>query len=89
MRHDYTISGPVENVSYGQSTEWPCYIAMSNGDVNGERKYYFHAAKKLAMCQFAERSKNLKKEVTLYAIIDSGANVVDTIEFANTNSRWW
>lgn len=88
---DYKISGQVENVSYGglESQFWPCSISMSNGDKDGKRQYYYHASKYLSLCEFAERSKNLNKDVNLYAIVQDGANVIDRIEFAHTNSKWW
>lgn len=86
---DYKISGQVEIVSYLSSTFWPCSISMSNGDSNGNRKYYYHASKYLSLCEFAERCKNLNKDVNVYAVVEDDANVIDRIEFANTNSKWW
>lgn len=84
--YDYSIMGSVENVFYGRSSEWPCYISMSQG---GGRQYYYHAASSTAICQFAERCRNLKQEVVLYGKRSNPSNIVNGLEYAHTNSKWW
>ncbi|AAF03953.1 hypothetical protein CJJ18_09265 [Candidatus Williamhamiltonella defendens] len=86
----YTITGAVENVSYNNSPTWPCYIAVDGeDDGKGGRRNYFHAANNTSICGLAERAKILNYRVKIYAEVDTGANIVYQIEFANTQSKYW
>lgn len=90
----YTITGYVENVAYRDHDTWQCYIAMSNGtDGHSDphwRQYFFHAVRKLEMCEFAERCMLNGDQVKVYAKTDEpGANIVFLVERANTKSRYW
>nr|ACJ10094.1 conserved hypothetical protein [Bacteriophage APSE-4] len=85
----YTITGAVENVSYNDSSAWPCYVAVNGENDNQGRSNYFHAAKNTSICGLAERAKILNYRVKIYAEVDNGANIVHQIEFANTQSKYW
>lgn len=81
------MTGEVESVSYSSSSSWPCYIAIN--DLSSSRNWFFHAANHEAMCNFAEKCRDRGIPVKMRAHVDSGANVVGTIEFANTRAKWW
>lgn len=87
---EYTLTGPVESVSYNDGTAWPCYIAVTRlNDNDSGRTNHFHASKSISICQFAERAKVLNYNVKIDAYTDSGANVVTAVEFADTKAEYW
>lgn len=85
---DYIIIGQVESVIYTRNNYWVCYVAMSNGDANGRHRYEWHASNSFALCEFAERCRFLEVPVKLSAIEESGNNIAEALEFANTRARW-
>lgn len=86
--YDYKITGHVENVFFGTSTVYPCYVAVES--VNGSQyDFYYHAAKNIEICKFAERCMDMNVSVTMYAHIDIGANNdISGIEYACRKSKF-
>lgn len=86
--YDYNVTGHVENVFYATSSGYPCYVAVES--INGnQHDFDYHAANKLEMCKFAERSMERVRTVNLYGKIDIGENNrIVGIEYANTKARF-
>lgn len=87
-------TGHVESVLYRDHDIWQCYIAMSNGTDGYPdatwRQYFFHAVRKLALCEFAERCMLNGDQIKVHAKTDEpGANIIVRVERANTNARYW
>lgn len=87
---DYVVTGHVENVFYGSSKEWPCYVSVRTSDENNTNALFYHAANNIPICEFAERTRLKGGEVNLYGKTYPGQNnAVDSIEYAGTNSKFW
>lgn len=87
---DYTMTGYVESVSYAVSSVWPCYVAVNDNSPGvSSRNLYFHAASHVSICNFADKCRDRGIPVKMNAVIDTGANVISTIEYANTNAKYW
>lgn len=84
---DYILVGNVESVSYAFANAWPCYVAIR--DESSSRNLYFHAANHESMCNFAEKCRDRGFPVKMRAQIDSGSNIIVTIEYANTDAKYW
>lgn len=83
--------GQLKVLAFGSSDEYPCYIAMAAGSDGGgqDRKFYFHKAKSVEMCKFAERARETNQNIKIYASIQSDSNSVDSLEYARTKAKWW
>lgn len=82
-KYDFSIVGPVENVRYLVSDEWPCEIQLTNGDAENEIKpHAYHPSKNARMCKFAERCPSSNKDVQLYGSLQFGYTNVVGIEYA-------
>lgn len=79
--------GPVENVVYVNSKEWPCYVSVVK--VNSGRNLFYHVASNIEMCKFAERCKERSENVLMRAQIGEASNIINTIEVANTRAKFW
>lgn len=84
----YIITGPVESVIYTRNDYWVCYVSMTNNDANGDHQYVWHKSNSNAMCEFAERCRLLEISVKMHGIPDDGNNILEALEYANTNARW-
>lgn len=65
---------------------------MSKGDDAHPtwRKYYFHAVRKLALCEIAERNMLSGYPIKVYAKISNpGDNIIVGVERAYTNAMYW
>lgn len=89
----YILTGDVESVLYSSdsdrwSSTWPCYVAISDADASAAGNLYYHAARRDAICQFAEKCRERGLPVKMQAKTYSESYIVEKIEYADTKARY-
>lgn len=56
---------------------------------NQAETYNFHVANHETMWQFPSKCRDREFPVKVRAQVDTGSNIVITIEYANTNAKYW